>query len=91
MREAWEGGDWVFRRDPRIRRPLAEAIEADAAGIPYLAPEIVLLFKAKAARDKDEADFARVLPRLAPHRVAWLREALELVQPEHDWLGRLPR
>jgi hypothetical protein len=32
-------------------------------GIPYARPEIVLLFKAKAARAKDD-DFAAVLPRL---------------------------
>jgi len=66
FREPWEGDMWVCRRDPSIRRPVADVIERDPTGIPYLAPEIVLLFKAKhAARDKDAADFARTLPRLA--------------------------
>ena len=31
-------------------------------GIPYVIPEVVLLFKAKARRAKDEADFQHALP-----------------------------
>jgi hypothetical protein len=62
-------------------------IEHDPNGIPYLAPEIVLLFKAKhAARDKDAADFARALPLLDAQRRQWLADALRIVHPGHDWL-----
>ena len=89
FREPWENAEWVYRRDPRIRRPLADAIERDPAGIPYLAPELVLLFKAKAAGDKEEADLASALPSLTPARISWLREALRIVHPGHDWLPRL--
>ena len=89
FQEPWDGDEWVCRRDPRIRRPLADAIELSPGGIPYLAPEIVLLFKAKAAREKDEADFALTLPSLTPDRVTWLREALRIVHPGHEWLSRL--
>ena len=89
LQEPWDDGEWVCRRDPRIRRPLAEAIELSPGGIPYLAPEIVLLFKAKAAREKDEADFALTLPSLTADRVTWLREALRIVHPGHEWLSRL--
>ena len=64
LREPWDAGEWVFRRDPRIRRPLAEAIEFSADAIPYLVPEIVLLFKAKSPKEKDEVDFALTLPTL---------------------------
>ena len=53
--------------------------------LPYLAPEIVLLFKAKAPRAKDEADFAGVLPLLDARRKAWLDAALGLVHPDHPW------
>ena len=49
FREPWEDGTWVCRRDPSIRRPLTDAIERTLDGVPYLAPEIVLLFKAKLA------------------------------------------
>jgi hypothetical protein len=87
FREPWEGETWVCRRDQSIRRPIADVIERDPAGIPYLAPEIVLLFKAKhAARDKDAADFARALPLLNVRRRQWLAEALRVVHPGHDWI-----
>lgn len=89
IREPWDAGEWVFGRDPRVRRRLADAIELSPGGIPYLAPEIILLFKAKAPRDKDEADLARTLPTLTPDRVGWLREALRLAHPGHDWIARL--
>jgi hypothetical protein len=89
FREPWEGEDWVFRRDPRIRRPLAEAIEFSAGAIPYLAPEIVLLFKAKAPTEKDEADLALTLPMLTRKEIEWLRNALEIVHPSHDWTTEL--
>jgi hypothetical protein len=89
LREPWEGKQWVFRRDPRVRRPLAEAIELRPGGISYLAPEIVLLFKAKFPKEKDEADLALTLPTLTRERITWLRNALELVHPGHEWLARL--
>ena len=89
LREPWRGEDWVFRRDPRIRRPLTEAIEFSPEAIPYLAPEIVLLFKAKAPTEKDEADLALTLPTLTRNQFDWLRNALEIVHPSHDWTARL--
>jgi Aminoglycoside-2''-adenylyltransferase len=83
------GRTWVFRRDERIRMPLAQAIERTADGVPYGCPEIVLLFKAKHAREKDDADFTTVLPHLAPQRRRWLADALALVHPCHRWLRAL--
>jgi hypothetical protein len=83
-----DGGDWVSRRDPRTRVPIANlGFERD--GIRYLAPQIQLLFKAKNAREKDEADFARAQPLLSEEQRAWLRERLEAEQPGHPWLVRL--
>ena len=87
FREPWEGDMWVCRRDPVIRRPVADAIEQTEAGIPYLAPEIVLLFKAKhAERDRDKADLARTLPLLEPERRRWLADGLRIVHPGHEWI-----
>ena len=57
MREPADGDTWICRRDERIRMPYDQVIERTADGIPYGRPEIVLLFKAKAARPKDDADF----------------------------------
>ncbi|HEY3749649.1 MAG TPA: hypothetical protein VGL80_10645 [Pseudonocardiaceae bacterium] len=54
------GQSWVSRRDPRLRRPLATVGRTSPDGIPYLAPEIQLFYKAARPRAKDEADFATV-------------------------------
>ncbi len=58
-------------------------------GIPVLRPEGVLLYKAKACRPKDQADFATCLPHLSTDARAWLSEALEVVYPGHPWLRAL--
>ena len=89
FREPAEGQAWVFRRDPAIRRPYAEIVEVTADGVPYLAPEVALLFKAKGVRPKDDADLDLVLPRLSGRQRAWLRSALDRVHPGHTWLARL--
>jgi hypothetical protein len=89
MREPWDGDTWVCRRDARIRLPAARVIAHTADGIPYARPEIVLLFKAKATREKDQADFDGVLPLLEPDQRGWLAHALELIHPGHRWLSAL--
>jgi len=76
--------DWIFRRDMRIRRPLSLAFATDRAA-PYLAPEIVLLYKAKLPTAKDEADFATVLPHLQREQRSWLAHALDITAPGHHW------
>lgn len=80
---------WLFRRDPRIRRPLAAIGHRTHDGIPYIAPEIQLLYKARASRPKDEADFARTLPALDEKSRQWLAQSLAFVHPEHAWLMKL--
>lgn len=80
---------WLCRRDPRIRRPLATIGHQTHDGIPYLAPEIQLLYKAKGLRLKDEADFARTLPALDGKSRQWLAQSLALIHPGHTWLTKL--
>ena len=86
FREPWDGDAWIYRRDRRIRLPAADLILRTSNGIPYARPEVVLLFKAKASRSKDEVDFTTVLPHLDASRRGWLRDALALVHPGHPWL-----
>ena len=87
--EPSDGQTWICRRDSRIRMPYERLIERTEEGIPYGRPEVVLLFKAKAARRKDEDDFAAALTQLDRKRRRWLACALELVHPGHTWLARL--
>jgi hypothetical protein len=84
------GEDWVYRRDPRLRRPLASlAGPASDARRAVLAPEVQLLQKSKGRRPKDEADLAAAAPALSPSARTWLRDALDLVSPGHDWVACL--
>ena len=78
---------WVYRRDRRVRRSLSQTFVA--AEFPFLAPEIVLLFKAKTPREKDTADFAAILPLLDAERREWLRQALGVMHPDHPWSASL--
>lgn len=89
FREPSAGETWICRRDAAIRLPYARLLEQTVDGFPFVRPEVVLLFKAKHTRDKDEDDFDVVLPRLDRDRRSWLRAALQRVHPEHPWLGRL--
>jgi len=89
FREPSAGDEWVCRRDARIRLAYDALIEHSADGVPYVRPEVVLLFKAKQARAKDEADLAAVLPLLDASRKRLLAEWLELVHPGHFWLPDL--
>jgi hypothetical protein len=83
-----DSGVWTYRRDARIRRPVSELVW-DLDGIPYLAPEVQLLFKSRNPRPRDEQDFVDSLPLLSGQQRAWLRRSLELAQPDHTWLRRL--
>ena len=86
--EAW-AETWRFRRNLAVTRPIAEISLRSPDGVPFLAPEIVLLYKAKEPRPHDETDFDVALPALDAPRRHWLREALEATHPGHAWLARL--
>lgn len=67
-----------------VRRALDRAI-LRREGIPYLAPELVLLYKAsQPEREANRTDYEAVFPRLDEERRAWLLKALP---PEHPWAG----
>ncbi|MGB6307062.1 MAG: hypothetical protein WBF89_04650 [Steroidobacteraceae bacterium] len=84
------GGDqWIFRRDHEIRLPLEIAIRRSAEGVPFLAPEIQLLYKSKLVRPKDQADFESIVGLLGEAPRAWLRASLARVHPGHFWLSQL--
>jgi hypothetical protein len=81
--------EWIFRRNPEIRMPLARIGFHPLWGLPYVAPEIVLLFKAKHLEARDRIDFENALPALSPDARRWLRDALEKKHPGHEWLNAL--
>lgn len=80
-----EGDDneWIYRRDPTIRRPWAEAVLISDSGVPYLAPELQLLFKSQGVRPKDDLDVEVVIPLLDNNAREFLRATLPR---QHAWL-----
>ncbi len=90
------GSDWVLNGDPRVTLPLAGSIRQSGWGLPMLAPEVILFYKATLyvgtknhLRPRDEADKVALLPHLAERQRRWLREAISLVYPNHPWLPQL--
>jgi hypothetical protein len=79
------GGQWIYRRDPSVERQLKQAILV-IAGVPVLAPEIVLLFKSKEPRTADDADLANAAAHLTADARRWLVSALQLSRPGHPWI-----
>lgn len=88
-------GEWVYRHDPRVRRPLATlgatitTTTTSPHPLPVLAPEIQLLHKSRHHRVKDQTDFDSVRGHLHRAERAWLRDALLRTDPAHPWLARL--
>jgi GrpB-like predicted nucleotidyltransferase (UPF0157 family) len=87
-------GFWHYRRDPAIVRQFDRAVLHSPQGIPFLAPECVLLFKSKNTSDKseraqDQIDFDAAHLQLETERRAWLRWALLATEPAHPWIAQL--
>lgn len=83
------GGDWVYRRHPAIRRALETVWWTDGGGIPVIAPEVQLLFKARAERAKDTTDAEMVVPLLDARARQWLLDAVRRAHPTSPWLAWL--
>jgi hypothetical protein len=81
--------DWIYRRDPSIRRPVEKAIRRGAEGMPILATEIVLLYKSKNPRPADELDFRVAAEILDPEACGWLMQALRTTGSADEWLKSL--
>lgn len=80
---------WLFRRDHDVRLPLAALGGRTPEHIPYLSPEVILLYKAKNLRDHDQQDFRVAHPKLDRAARSWLRSSIERVHPGHEWLADL--
>ncbi len=79
-------GVWRYRRDPSVTLPVAELGLLSLEGVPFVRPELILLFKAKEPRQRDETDLQAVLPALDAAARSRLRDWLP---SEHPWLRRL--
>ncbi|GAA3436889.1 hypothetical protein [Kutzneria kofuensis] len=89
FREPHDGDTWICRHDETIRLPYNDIIRHTDDGVPYLTPELVLLFKAKHARPKDQTDFDGTVPQLTKAQRTTLAELIAHIYPEHRWLEDL--
>ena len=77
---------WIFRRDPTIRIPWPEAVLRSDQEVPYLAPDLQLLFKSKNPRPKDDLDASEAIPLLKSVARSRLRR---LLPEDHPWQALL--
>ncbi len=77
---------WVYRRDSRIIRELQKTILYTKEEVPFLSPEIALLYKSKQPRSKDIQDFNHVFEKLYHEQKSWLTHALKTLYKDHPWL-----
>lgn len=83
------GADWVYSTEHSVHRSLADVSCRTADAVPFLCPEVILLYKAEHARESDEVDFRFVAGQLGAEPKAWLRGALQAVAPGHRWISAL--
>jgi len=90
-----DGDDWVSRRHQNVRLPATDIVGRTAGrgearrGVPYLVPEVQLLYKAKYHRPKDDADFDAAVGSMTAAQRRWLRETLTTHHPGDPWIDRL--
>jgi hypothetical protein len=80
---------WAYRRRPEVTLALDGFGAVSPTGVPFVRPQVALLYKAKSTRYKDERDFDAVLPHLGDSERAWLGAALDEVHAGHPWRARL--
>lgn len=84
-----DAGRWTNKVLPDHVADVADVTWVADDGIRHLLPEIVLAYKARLRRPKDEPDLEATLGVLTDERRAWLRDAVRRVDAEHPWLTRL--
>lgn len=89
MIERGTADTWAYKRAPQVTVPRRLAVREGAGSIPILAPHLVLLFKARDCRPKDDADFLRFAPMLDATDRADLRGLLAHLHPDHKWITAL--
>jgi hypothetical protein len=90
MLEEHRNDAWIYRRDARVTLPLVRLDRTTGDGLPYLCPEVALLYKAnKPDLERNAADFESTGSALSTEERCWLRDALAIAHPGHAWIERL--
>lgn len=78
---------FLYARNENISLPITQAI-LNRNGIPYLAPELVLLYKSTdTERDGYRLDYESAIAEMTSEQKDWLQTALKVMNPSgHKWL-----
>ena len=81
-----QGNDFIFNRDLDLMREMQKAI-LYRNGIPYLAPELALLYKASKANNPEyQYDYEAVISHLNAEQLFWFHQGLGTLYPQgHPW------
>ncbi|MGH9196397.1 MAG: hypothetical protein ACRD1T_11725, partial [Acidimicrobiia bacterium] len=79
---------WYFKRDRSISLPIEKFGWTGSQGIPFLAPEVVLLHKGTSAAfdAEDTEDFRVAVDQMTVEQRRWLRRSLARFEPDHSWM-----
>ena len=79
---------FLYARNHQITRKLEDAI-LRREGIPYLAPELCLLYKSTdIGREGYQQDYDLAIPRMNRNQIEWLNASLDVCYAEkHPWRG----
>ena len=82
-------GAFLYSKNHAIQMRLGEAVIKDG-DLPYLAPEMALLYKSTMADNPDyQLDFDNAFPKMNAEQRMWLENALAVMFPDgHRWLGK---
>ncbi|MBU9721678.1 nucleotidyltransferase domain-containing protein [Bacillus alkalicola] len=89
-----EDNVWLYKRKNTVRKTIKDIGYKSSMGVPYLRPEIQLLYKGGSSllRDKDSIDLENVIPKLKMDDLKWLRDSLAEQFPNgHRWITYLNR
>ena len=90
MIDEYDENGWVSRKDPNIKLSINEITHSTAPSIPYLAPHVILFYKAKNPEGKHQIDFDALIQSKASFNRTWLHQSISnFYGSSHPWVKQL--